>query len=338
MPAMGAEHRHGPDHSSPPRGAAITPAGTLSDAERVRAARQVTVVGAVLRAFLAATEISIGLWTGSRALVADALHTVSDLLSDGIVWLALRFGAKPADTEYPFGRGKVEPLAALSVALLLGIAGVVIAVEAGLAVVHGAARHFGPWPMVGAALGIVVQEISFRWTNAVGQRIGSPMLVANAWHHRSDVLSSLAALLGVAGAALLGWPWLDAAAAAVVAVFVLRMAFGIGRESAKHLLDAALDPRTVRKIADAAVQDVAVADVHDVRARAVGHRVFVDLHAVVHPAMTVAEACAVSERVQAAVRSAVPNVVRVLVHVEPARAASIVAVPSRAAEGDRSGS
>lgn len=317
---MGSEHRH--EAVVPPGGA-----GPLEVQARLREARRITALGACLRLGLACFELALGLLTGSRALIADTVHTFSDLLSDAIVWAALKVASGPADERWPFGRGKVETLAAMIVATILAVAGAGIAVEAGAALVEGDSRPASPWAALGAVAGIAVQEFCFRWTRRVGVRLKSPALIANAWHQRSDALSSLAALLGIAGAAAFDTWWLDPVAAMVVAGMILRVALDLLRENVRGLVDLSVPPALRERITQAAVADPAVAEVHDVRARHVGHEVFVDLHAVVHPAMTVTEACAVAHRVEKAVRRAVQDVRQVLVHVEPAREGAIIPVP-----------
>jgi cation diffusion facilitator family transporter len=311
------EHPHPEETQETPEGEA-----------RFREARKVTLAGAALRSGLAAVELILGVAFGSRALIADTAHTLSDLVSDAVVFVALQYASRPGGEAFPFGRGKVETLAALAVSAMLAAAGVGIAVEAGAALAGGTPAPVSPWALAGAALGIVVQETCFRWTLRVGRRIRSQALVANAWHQRSDALSSVAALLGIAGSSLFDAGWLDPVAAVVVAGMILRVAFDLLRESFRGLLDVSVPAALRDRIKLAAVSDPAVAEVHDLRARHVGHEVFVDLHAVVHPQMTVTEACAVAHRVEDAVKATAPEVRRVLVHVEPAREGAIIPVPA----------
>lgn len=317
---MGTGHSH-------PHGAGLLLPG--SESERGREARRVTLVGGGLRVLLVTFELGLGLFFGSRALLADAVHTFSDLLSDAVVLGALRFSGRPPDADYPFGRGKVESLAAFVVAILLLIAGLGIIGEAMFAMARGESHELLLLPALGALAGIVVQEFSFRWTRAVGERLRSPALIANAWHHRSDVLSSVAALIGVVTASVFSLPWMDSVAAILVGLLILRITRAQFRESFRGLIDAAAPAAIREKIAAIAVLDPAVVDVHHVRAREVGHAVYADLHAVVHPEMTVREACAVARRIEAAIMQEMGEVRQVLVHVEPAREGVILDVVPR---------
>ena len=308
-------------------------AGTLVHDERWRSARRVTLVGMLLKCVLCAVEGSMGWLGGSRALLADAVHTLSDLLGDCVVLLTLRFAARPADARFPWGRGKVETLTALGLALMLTALAVGIGADAAKALQSGVVGTRAPaWVIFGALLGVVVQEANFRMTRAVAQRTDNDALMANAWHHRSDALSSVAVACGLIGAWLWDAWWLDSVAAIAVGGMILLAALRLLQSSVMKLVDVSVDAATLAQLRVLAEADAAVAEVHDLRARAVGPRYFVELHAVVHPDMSVREACTVAHRIEAALRAAVPAVARVQVHMEPAREGVIIPVAPSAAK------
>ncbi|MSR74157.1 MAG: cation transporter [Planctomycetes bacterium] len=312
---MGHGHAHASHH--------VLAADTHT--ERWRSAKRVTLLGMALNAFLCVAEGGIGWMCGSRALLADAVHTLSDVLDDCVVLIALRYAAKPPDARFPWGRGKVETLTALGLALFLVALAVGIGADAAAALQAGGGAVRAPlWALGGALLGIVVQETNFRMTQAVARRTDNDALMANAWHHRSDALSSLAVACGLAGAWLFDAWWLDAVAAIAVGGMILLAALGLLQRSVMKLADVSVDETTLKLLRDAAEADAAVAEVHDLRARAVGPRCFVELHAVVHPDMNVREACVVAHRIEAALRAAVPAVEGVQVHMEPAKQGVII--------------
>ena len=323
---MGHGHSHAP-----------LPKAADGGSERFRAAQQVTVWGALLSLVLSLAKLALGLMARSQALVADGIHSLSDLVSDAVVWLGMKIASKPADDAFPFGRGKVETLAALIVGLLLGAGAVVIMVGAVTALTgedEGLVLAEAPWALAAAVASVLTKEALYRWTRRVGERINSLPVVANAWHHRSDGLSSLAAAIGIAGAAWLGLPWLDPVAAIIVGIMILKAAWGILGDGVGGIVDRSVDETIRAQILSLVLGDTAVADAHDLRARSVGSRIFADLHVVVHPDMTVREACDVSHRLEKEIRSAVPEVERVLIHVEPARGNAILPVPGQPKEGN----
>ena len=317
---MGAGHHHDHQHPGVDSGGAGSAAGA-----RLAEARVVTFVGAAIGLALSGAKLGIGVFAGSQALVADGVHSLGDLVSDGIVWVSLRLAGRPADGRFPFGLGKIENLAGFVVGLLLAGSALTIAGSAVTSLVSPPPDPVRGWLLPLAALAsVATKEWLFRWTLRVGRRLESPALVANAWHHRSDALSSIAVLVGLLGAAVAQITWMDAVAALFVALILARVSWGILSECGKGLLDAGLAPELLAGLREAAVSDPAVADVHDLRAWRAGSIVLVELHAVVHGDMTVREGCRVASRVEVALRRTLPRVGRVQVHLEPARDGIIV--------------
>jgi cation diffusion facilitator family transporter len=274
----------------------------------------VTVLAAGANLILFIVKGVIGLVGGSSVLLADAVHSLSDLTTDVVALFSLRVAAKPPDQEHPYGHGRYETLgtAFLGVVLLAAAAG--IAWDAwsrfGGAVVPAAITLWA------AGLSIVVKEALYHVTVRLGRRYASPLAVANAWHHRSDALSSVAALAGIAGARM-GFPILDPAAAVVVAALIAKMAVGLLIEASREMTDTALQDEMLHELGAGIRRLPGVVNLHELRARRMGPRVLVDLHVQVDGSTTVSDGHQVAERVRQFVFRKHGGVSEVLVHIDP---------------------
>jgi cation diffusion facilitator family transporter len=289
----------------------------LSRNGRYRATRFVTVVGAVVNALLTVTQIFTGWLFQSQALIADGVHTLSDLVSDGVVLFAAGKASASPDRDHPYGHGRIETLATIIVGLLLALAALSIAWSAGQRLLAWETLA-GPAPpaLAFALVTIVAKEGLYQYTMRVARRIQSPMLQANAWHHRSDAISSVVVLFGIGGA-LAGWPWLDAVAALVVAVFILHMAWRLMFRSAAELIDTALEPEQVEKIRAAIVAVPGVKSAHMLRTRKLGGEAAADVHIQVAPRISVSEGHQIADEVYRAVIASMATLRDVTVHVDP---------------------
>lgn len=283
------------------------------------AASRAAGIGVGANIVLVIVKLLGGIYGHSAALVADALHSLTDVVSStGLVW-SLRKAGQPADHDHPYGHGKIESITA-SV-----IAGVLLAVAGGIAVgawhrIQHVETLEGPTgiALVVALISIGVKEVLFQYKLHVGQTLNSSSLIAEAWHHRSDAFSSLAATLGIGGAIAGGVPWrvLDPIAAFVVALIIAVMAVAIFRRSTLELMDTQLPADTLEKIRQAAAQP-SVLHVEKVFTRKSGLNILVDVHLEVDDNMTVLESHRLGHRVEQQVMRVMPQVVQVLVHVEP---------------------
>jgi cation diffusion facilitator family transporter len=289
----------------------------LSRDGRYRATRFVTVVAAVVNSVLAATQIFTGWLFQSQALIADGVHTLSDLVSDGVVLFAAGKASASPDRDHPYGHGRIETLATIIVGLLLALAALSIAWAAGQRLLAWETL-VGPAPaaLAFALITIVAKEGLYQYTVRVARRIQSPLLQANAWHHRSDAISSVVVLLGIGGA-LAGWPWLDPVAALVVAVFILHMAWRLMFNSAAELIDTALEPEQVEKIRAAIVAVPGVKSAHMLRTRKLGGEAAADVHIQVAPRISVSEGHQIADEVYRAVIASMATLRDVTVHVDP---------------------
>lgn len=281
-----------------------------------REARRVTWVGAWVNFALGALKIVFGILGRSQVLVADGVHSFSDLVTDFVVLFGLHAANQPEDEGHPYGHGRIETMGTLVLGVVLVGAGVLILVEI-MARIHGGTLYVPSLPtLLIAALAIVTKESLFRYTLRVGRRTGSSSVIANAWDHRSDALSSLAALVGIAGARA-GWPILDPLAAVVVSLLVMGVGWKISRGAVMELVDTAI-PRSVREeISGVARRTPGVLGHHALRTRRVGQDIFVDIHIEVDPKLSVQEGHGVAKMVKEEVRRRITDVADVLVHTEP---------------------
>lgn len=289
--------------------------------ERQRVTRGVraTLLGMATNASLAGTKLVAGVAGHSQALVADAVESFADLLSSAIVWRGLVVASAPADSDHPYGHGKAEPLASAAVAMMLLMAAIGIAVGSVRSITN---PHQVPEPYtLGVlALVVVVKELLFRRVLREGDAIASSAVRSDAWHHRSDAITSLAAGVGIA-VALIGGPDYAAAddMAAVIAAGVIAWnGWRLLRPALDELMDAEVAPELVERIGREAASVDEVADVEQCRVRKSGYRLLVDMHIEVPAGMTVERAHAVAHQVKDRICRCFPEVLDVLVHVEPA--------------------
>ena len=259
----------------------------ITPAERSAAASRSTWVSVAINLLLTAVQITAGLLSKSQGLVADGIHSLSDLVADFVVLFANHHSKKDADADHPYGHQRFETAASLVLGLLLlGVgAGMIISAfhkleePALVPTVHGAAL----WVAAGA---LVAKEMLFRYMLAVGKRVKSSMLVANAWHARSDAASSLVVGIGIAGN-LAGYAILDPIAALIVGFLVARMGFGFGWSALHDLVDRSADDAEVQAIRRTLSETPGVHNVHDLRTRKMGDMIVVDAHLEVDAAISV---------------------------------------------------
>lgn len=284
---------------------------------RARTMRRVTLTAAFTNLTLATAQVAGGLLTQSQALIADGMHTLSDLLSDGVVLLAGRHANVEPDSEHPYGHGRIETLATVVVGLLLVGVGIGIAFDAGQRLFEPE-RLLNPEPLAlaFAVLAIVLKEGLYRYTIRVARRIRSRLLRANAWHHRSDVVSSLVVLAGVGGA-VAGLPYLDAVAAVLVAALIAHMGGRLIRDSARELIDTGLGEDKLAHIRRTILGVPGVKGLHMLRTRQMAGTVLADVHIQVPSRISISEGHQISERVRLAVTGAFRDVSDVTVHIDP---------------------
>ena len=276
-----------------------------------------TWVGLIANIGLSILKIVAGIIGHSRAVVADGLHSLTDLISDFAVLLGVRVWSKPADDCHPYGHQRFETLVTLFIGLLMVMTGIGIGWDAILAWTKGKTHDAGYIALVAALCSMVAKEVLFRWTLNKGKKINSSALIANAWHHRSDALSSLPAAIAVLASMLLpGQAWIDLAGAAVISLFILYSAFNICSPALGSLVDAGASGEITQQLYEAAVVVEGVKGIHRLRTRHHGG-LFVDMHLYVDGSLTVKQGHDIADEVEQLLLREGPNIIEVLVHVDP---------------------
>lgn len=283
-----------------------------------RSIERVSWIGAAVNVALSVGKLVVGTAAGSIALVADGVHSLSDFATDMVVVVATRLGARPADDTHPWGHGKYETLGALLIALAVLVAGVQIGWTALGALRRGEESFPGAVVLVVAAVSVVSKEWLYRVTAAIAKRTRSRALMANAWHHRTDSLSSIVVLVG-GFFALAGEGHADQVAGIVVGLMVAWAGVRFGREALGELMEGAAGEEVDRKIGGVLDGELMIRGWHGLRARRVGRKIFVDIHVVVNPEMTVVDADRLAHRIEGEICRALSSPCNVMVHVDPPR-------------------
>ncbi|MFT5232107.1 MAG: cation diffusion facilitator family transporter [Candidatus Krumholzibacteriia bacterium] len=275
-----------------------------------------TLVGLLGNIILSAGKLVGGILAGSAALVADGVHSVSDVASDLGLLFALKASTRPPDQNHPYGHHSFETLGAVIVALIMLATAVLIAKSAVLNLVHGV-HHAPTLPaLITALISVVIKEVMARYTFIAGRLNNSPALLANGAMHRSDAISSLAAAAGIGGA-MLGWPLMDSIAALAIALLILKMGWDLLHENVMALMDTMPNAALVADIENAASGVDGVQEVRGLKARQRGSWYLVDLRIAVDPNHSISTAHDIAHAVEDSVREKVTTVARVFVHVEP---------------------
>ena len=295
-----------------------------SEAEiRKRRIYRVTLVGFVVNLVLSFAKLAAGIVGRSGAMIADAVHSFSDLATDVVVIAFVRISSKPRDDGHDYGHGKYETLATIIISLALGVVGAGILVNSirdiRVVVDGGLLPRPGLIALVAAVLSIVSKEILYRYTVREGRAVDSPSVVANAWHHRSDALSSLGTLVGIACAYFLGQKWriADPIAALIVAVFIFKVAFDLIRTGLDELLECSLPADVEQEILQIVAADPGVREPHNLRTRRIGASIAIEVHVRMDGAMTVAQSHALTVDIEHRLRARFGEGTMIAIHVEP---------------------
>ena len=283
-----------------------------------RAGLRVTALGAAANLLLVGAKFTVGVLGNSRALIADAAHSMSDLVSDVVVVWGLIAGSRPSDDCHHYGHAKMELLAEMILGIILLVAGIEILLNSFRAVLSGTIRQPSVLVLYVAALSVVTKEYLYRVTMRTARQTGHASLAANAWHHRSDALTSVGVLIGAALALINpSMAVADPLVGALVAVVVIRVGVGIGWEAAVRLVDTSPGRDYVNRMEKMVLQVPRTRSVRDLKMRYVGRLIAVEVHLGLDPAMTVQESHAVARSVKKAIMKEDERVFDVVVHVEP---------------------
>ena len=288
---------------------------------------RVTFIGFAVNLLLAGIKLAAGILGRSGAMVADAVHSFSDMATDVVVIAFAKISAKPKDEGHDYGHGKYETLATIIISLALAAVGTGILVNSigaiRVVVDGGLLPRPGTVALLAAAVSIVVKEILYRYTVREGRRVSSPSMIANAWHHRSDALLSLGTLAGIGCAYFLGDKWriADPIAALVVAVFIFKIAFDLIRTGLDELLERSLPEDVEEEILRVVAANPEVREPHNLRTRRIGASIAVEVHVRVDGAMSVCRSHELTEDIERRLRARFGEGTMIAIHVEPLKAA-----------------
>ncbi|WP_031433779.1 cation diffusion facilitator family transporter [Methylomarinum vadi] len=278
---------------------------------------RVTYVAAAVNVFLTLIKVVFGILGQSAALIADGVHSLSDLLSDLFVIVAIKMGSREADYEHPYGHRRFETMATVLLGLGLVVIAGGIAWDVSERILHPETLMIpNRDTMAIAVISILANEWLYQYTKRVGKKTRSKLLLANAWHHRSDAISSIVVLFGI-GAVLLGYPFADAVAAIIVSLMIAKIGLKLVLESINELVDTSLPEPLVKEIRRAIKTTDGVNGIHLLRTRQMGEDAYVDAHIVVDPRITVSEGHLIGDIVRDKLKNEFDDVVDVLVHVDP---------------------
>ncbi|VAX10437.1 Cobalt-zinc-cadmium resistance protein [hydrothermal vent metagenome] len=284
--------------------------------QRFQAIQQAAIVGALVNLLLAVVKTLVGVVAQSQSLVADGIHSLSDLLSDGLVYFVSRHARHGPDSDHPYGHGRFETMATMALGGLLILVALGICWDAFL-------RMLAPETLLepsaialyAAGFSIIANEALFIYTLRVGKRVKSDLLLANAWHHRSDAVSSVAVLVGIGGT-MAGLPYMDAVAAIGVAIMIAKIGWDLGWGAAQELVDVGLPEERVQAIKTTIATVGGVRDFHMLRTRSLGGRAAVDVHVLVEPRLSVSEGHMIGLMVEQELKQGIEEIEDVTIHID----------------------
>jgi len=288
----------------------------MQSSNRTKASQKVTIVGALIDFLLSIIKIILGFIGQSGALIADGVHSFSDLLTDWVTWYAAKLSGDAPDADHPYGHERFETVATLGLSIFLAIVGTIIIFE-------GFGRFSNPnelrhenWLIAAAALSVLSKEALYWYTVKVARDINSDLLKANAWHHRTDAFSSIVVVIGIIGAAN-GYFFLDSVAAIIVGILIIYIGWQLGFEATKELVDTSIDQEDIKALRVALSEIKGVNSVHTLRTRKVGHKKSADVHVQVNPFLSVSEGHIISVSVERVAKECIEELDDVTVHIDP---------------------
>ena len=295
----------------------------MNGTDRLKDIRSITIWGAVVNIALTVAKIVAGVVGRSAAMIADGIHSLSDLLSDIVVLVFTHISSKGKDRDHSFGHGKFETLATLIVSIILVVVGAKLmsgGIKSIISVIHGEViPKPGYIALAAAVISIAAKEILYQATVKVGKEVNSPVVVANAWHHRSDALSSIGALLGIGGAIILGdkWTVLDPIASCCISIAIIVIAVKMALPSLSELLETSLPEDIEAEIVRTASEIPGVRDIHELKTRRNGISFIIDAHITVDPSISIVEAHDIATNVEEALQLKYGNETQISIHMEP---------------------
>ena len=293
--------------------------GIVSEDEFQRVANKVSFVTIIGNILLSVMKLIVGFIAHSNAMISDAIHSASDVFSTFVVIIGIKLASKKADKEHPYGHERLECVAAIVLSMVLFITGLGIGATALKNITSGDYNNIavpGILALIAAIISIISKEAMYWYTRYNAKKIDSSALMADAWHHRSDALSSIGALVGIAGARM-GYPILDAIASLVICIFIEKAAIDIFKDAINKMVDKACDDETEHEMYECVMKNESVRGVDLLRTRTFGNKIYVDIEIRVDGKLTLWEAHAIAESVHDSVETEFSKVKHIMVHVNP---------------------
>lgn len=284
---------------------------------------RVTLIGSIVNLILTAIKIIAGVVGKSGAMIADGIHSLSDLASDIVVLIFVPIAGKAKDKDHQYGHGKFETLATLVVSLILMVVAIRLVASSAKSIISALSGNILPKPgyiaLAAAIISIVSKEILYQYTALVARRTDSSVCKANAWHHRSDALSSIGSLLGIGGAVILGnkWTILDPVAAVIIGLMILFVAIKMAKAPIEELMEKSLDEKTEKEITDIILATEGVQNMHNLKTRRNGQSKIIDCHIRVKRTISIVEAHDIATNVEKNLKQKFGNETQTSIHIEP---------------------
>lgn len=298
-----------------------TTRAAVSETEFQRVANRVSVVTIIGNVALSLVKLLAGIIAHSGAMISDAVHSASDVFSTFVVIIGIRLAAKEPDKEHPYGHERMECVAAIILAVVLFITGFGIGADALNNILGGSYKELqvpGVLALIAAVVSIVSKEAMYWYTRHYAKKIDSGALMADAWHHRSDALSSVGALIGISGA-MLGFPVMDSVASLVIFLFIAKAAFDIFRDAMDKMVDRSCDEETEKQLCDCIMKNENVKGIDLLQTRIFGNKIYVDVEISADGSFTLNEAHDIADAVHNDIELNFPKVKHIMVHVNPAK-------------------
>ncbi|CCQ92561.1 Cation diffusion facilitator family transporter [[Clostridium] ultunense Esp] len=277
---------------------------------------KVSIITIIINIVLSAAKIIAGVIGQSSAMLADGVHTLSDVLTTLVVLLGLKISSKEADENHPYGHEKYEPVFAKILSIFLAVTGILIGYEGIKILITGEIKTPGTIALIAALISIITKEGMFWYTIKAAKKVKSFSMEADAWHHRTDAMSSIGTFVGILGARM-GLRILDPIAAIIVSLFIIKVGIDLYLQSIKGLVDEAADDEIIEKIRELAFSVEGVKDIKNLKTRIFGNRIYVDVDILVNGTLTVIEGHEIAEKVHDLIEKSIDDVKHCMVHVEP---------------------
>lgn len=283
-----------------------------------RSIKKITIIGLIGNLFLTIIKLFLGVIGNSQAVVADAFHSLSDMATDIAVIIGVKYWDPPADEAHPYGHRKIETVITLIIGIILAFVGMELAINAIRTLPEAHNSGASLIAALGPLISLILKESLYHWTIHVGNRTKSSALLANAWHHRSDAISSIPALIAVIIASFYPeYAFIDHIGAVVVSILIFKVAWDISKPAFVILIDSGANKKEIEEIKKIVLLNTNVVSVHGVRTRKVADNYFVDLHVLVDGSLSVTEGHNISEDVKQNLLKLGPNIIDVIIHLEP---------------------